>query len=132
MAVFPVSNYRTKPFVLTGAKDSVLTCVSPFWYDVTRIRVSIGTGSAGTAKLIYFNLADNVEYILNDAGNVAVGYPLDEECDPLHMEVGDIIKITASVANMHAFVSYVLGSNAPAQAQGRPAMPSGLALGRGG
>lgn len=120
MAVTKLTNYETVPFILTGGKDSVVTVPTGFWYDLTRIRVSIGTGSAGTAKLIWYQARSTTEFILNDAGQVAVGVPLDEECDPLHMEVGDILKITASVANMHAFVSFIKGSTAPAETQGRP------------
>ncbi len=137
-SVFPTSNYGTEAIVLAGTtKTDIITVPSGFWYDVTNIRVTLGTGSGGTAAIIYwYDASTATEIVLNEAAVVTAGVGYELELMPLHIEVGDIIRAKAA-ANYHVIVNYVKGSrqtDSTGAALG-PARGSGFAFGpvwRGG
>jgi hypothetical protein len=103
------AHYQSGGMILTGGKDTLFTVPANFWWDLVLLRVSLGTGAAGSA-IVYATLA-GTEFILNDAGAFQAGVPYDEE-GPLHMEAGDILKIDAG-ANNHAFYTVSVGSRHP-------------------
>lgn len=120
-SVFPAGNYYTIPFALSGSSlTSIGTVPAGFWWDVTAIRVSVGTGAAGTAALKWTQASSSTTFVLNDAGAFVSGIPYDEECMPLHLEPGDIIKVAAASGN-HVFVTYIQGARDASKSPARPA-----------
>ncbi len=114
-AVVPVSNYKSEMFKPTsGVKTTLLTVPSQAWYDIVSIRVTASAGAAATCALIV-DPNTGTEYTLNDAGALSTGIPYDEECLPLHLEAGAILKATPSGANQHVFVTYIRGGQTGAR-----------------
>lgn len=104
------AHYQSGAVILSDtSKTTIFTVPANFWWDLVLLRVSKGTGSAGTAA-VYVTL-NGVEYVLNDAGAFAAGIPYDEE-GPLHMEAADILKVQATASN-HVLYTVSVGSRHP-------------------
>lgn len=115
--VFPVSAYDSEAVKLTNtSKTDILTVPAGFWYELIAIRICASGGATETATIHWFDASLATEYVLNDAIAIAPGLPGDEECFPLHMEAGDILRVTGH-NNEHVFVSFLKGSDQPQPAK---------------
>ncbi len=112
-SVFPLANYHTKGKALTDNNLTVLyTCgdQGELAFDVTGISVSATTANADTCSVFWFSVVDNVTYTLVFLGPVEADYPLQIECLPIHMVVGDIIKVTATAGATHTLHARISGA----------------------
>ena len=109
-AVAPRSDYRTEFKALTGGtKTDCFTVPTGFWWDVTALSVCASTGSAGTATIAIFDNSASTEFVLRYTDEVPATAALEYEGLPMHLEAGDIIRVTG--ANLqHVFCTYILGA----------------------
>lgn len=120
-SVFPLANYRSFPLRLANGSDTTI-CTVPtgFWWRLTHVLISIGTGAAGTANLGWNQASSSTRFVINDAAPVASGAPAEWEGMPLALEAGDSIKVTAATNN-DVIVTVIEEARTPGQKG-----PSGL------
>ena len=103
-AVIPTGNYVTTAFNLADTnKTTVYTVPTGFFAYVTQIWAADDAGAARTLT-IEAGLG-GTDYMLGYQVAIAINVPLDWEFKPLQMTATDTIKMTASAAGIHGFVS---------------------------
>jgi len=111
--LWPIGNYVTTPFNLTGvSKTTVYTVPTGFFAYATQIWAADDGGEARTLT-IEAGLG-GTDYTLGYQVAIAVNTPLDWELRAMHMSAGDTIKMTASAAGIHGFITAHHGSRRPA------------------
>lgn len=117
-SVFPLGNYHTKHLALTGtSKTDFYTCgdQAELAFDVTGLSATAADGTADTVTFIHET--GGTEFVLVFRGPVETDYPLQIEGLPLHMIVGDKIKVQSTLASAshptHAHISGVMTVRSP-------------------
>ncbi len=118
-SVFPLTSYHTKRKALTdNTQTTIYTCgdENELAVDVTGLSVAAISAFADTATVEIFSTIENATFTLVFRGPVEADYPLQLEGLPVHMVVGDIIKVTATAGathNLHVHLSGIKTTRAP-------------------
>ena len=108
--VHPETRYRTIGVKLTdGTKTDVFTVGGGVWADVTGVTICASTGTAGdTATLAWYDVSGTTEYSVSNATAVPDTDNAHFSFDPLHLEPGDILRVTGA-NNQHVTISIIEG-----------------------
>ena len=110
--VLPNVRYRTVGVALAnGSKTNVYTAGSgaateKTYAEIISVTVCASAGSAGTATLAWYDLSGTTEYVQAYQATVPAAGNVQFECFPLHLEPGDILRVTGAAAQ-HVTISMI-------------------------
>ena len=97
--VLPNTRYRTVGVALAnGSKTDVFTAGTGTYCEVISVTVCASAGAAGTATLAWYDLSGTTEYVQAYQATVPAAGNVQFECFPLHLEPGDIVRVTGAAA----------------------------------
>lgn len=105
MSVEKLAIYKSIGTALgSGSETDCYTCPSDTKMEVTEIRVAHNAGTAGVAKVIWYDASSTTNFTILFSGTVPLNNALVINPLPLHLEAGDKIKVTGA-SGQHVIVT---------------------------